>query len=362
MKFKELDKRKIKERKSLQRKVLSFFKRRKTKYTEVTRGRLYKKMFGRSFIKIFLILTFGALVVIVLFLLINYVSNLRRNILDGTDVSLTNVVGFAEIPEYPNSVFIFKDKLNNDDVKRFLSTGQAVYRLEPGHTIEDVNNYYKEHLPKAGWKEVLSVPLESEEQKFGEYWVKGTIGVRIYSKLNDIWYQSITQEQASTGLSDEVKKEVELQLLLSESDMQDLRPDFPWKLSFSSDYIATYGATDIGELIKVSFKKLGSNKSVTIEPLGYMGAISYDAFLEKGLKKFNKAHKTKWQVSNTTVTVVAGQEALSGKLFSGNVQTEAYIVGNPRDTVVYMFIADQESDPFLKYIIEKVEPAKSTLN
>ncbi|MBI2356851.1 hypothetical protein HYV12_02255 [Candidatus Dojkabacteria bacterium] len=362
MKYNAIGKKRYKERKSLKHRfsvILAKIKSRKGRKGGLrTVKRLPGKSIFRSLFLLFLIL--GS--IFLLTILIKYVSNLRTDVLSGNGVSKEKVVGFDEVPEFPSSSFIFKGNLENDDVKRFLSGGQSIYRLEPGNSFDDVIEYYSKTLPDNGWEHVLSVPLESEEQKYGEYWVKGDVGLRIYSKLNDIWYQTLSVNDAKTGLAAQVKQEVEFQLLLSEDAKQDLRPDFPWILSFSNDYIATYNGTDVGELQSVVFQRLGSNKTVRIDPLGYKGAFSYDRFLENELKKVNKKEKSSWMILNTVVTVVSGQEALFAKIVDGGKFAEAYIVGNPRNTIVYIFRSSDEGDPFLKYIVERIQPAKTSLN
>lgn len=296
------------------------------------------------------------------FKLVDYVAGIREKVRDGVTVSSNNVVGFDSIPEYPYSKFIFRDKLENDDVKSFLSSGQSIYRLDPGRDFSEVVEYYNEALPKQGWNFVLSVPLESEEQKYGEYWVKDSTGIRIYSKLNDIWYQTITSSQAKGGLEDVVKNEIELQLLLSKDSNQDLRPDFPWLLSFSTDYLAVYDSTDLGELQRVKIQRFGSNNYVEIVPLGYAGAYSYDRFLENYTKELNKNDDTNWKIFNTEITIVSGLEALYGKLIQNGNYGDAYIVANPRNNVVYIFRSTVQSDPFLKFMIERIKPAETSLN
>lgn len=291
-----------------------------------------------------------------------FVVELRKSTQDDFELTGKMVVGFGGIPEFPSSTFIFKDSIDNDEIKKFLTSGQSVYRLAPKVSFDEVVEFYNEQLPLLGWERVLSVPLESDEQKHGDYWIKGGLGVRIYSRLNDIWYQTVTEKDAREGLSAQVKKEVELQLLLSEDSKQDLRPDFPWVMSFSSEYLTTYSATDIGELQMVSFQKMGSNSKVVIEPLGYIGAFSYDRFLENALKKINRSEDSSWAILNTLVTVVSGQEAISGTIIDGGDEADVVVLGNPRNNVVYLIRSTDKDNPFMSYVIERLEPAGTSLH
>ncbi len=361
MKYTISKKTNVKRKESIIQRVKRKFTKKDSKYKKSAARRLRGDNYMAKLLQFVVIILIIPLFASVIYLIFNYVTSLRQSINSDTVSTGVNVIGFDSIPEYPKSKYIFKDNLDNDDVKKFLSSGQAIYRLDPKTTFDDVIEYYSIELPKNGWEYVLTVPLESEEQKYGEYWIKGELGVRIYSKLNDIWYQTITVSDARTGLEAQVKKEVELQLLLTENNNEDLRPDFPWVLSYSSDYLATYSSTDLGELQAVKFQRIGSNKSVRIIPLGYMGAFTYDRFLENALKDINKKEKVTWSIINTVVTAIAGQEAISGKITNNGAVADAYIVGNPRNNVVYLLISSEESDPFLKFIVERIEPAGTSL-
>lgn len=366
MRFHEIDNRKFKERKSWLHKIKGYFKNLKStrKQSKQAASKRQKRPGSKSrFINLIILIGLVLIIFSSLYFLINYVSGLRETVRSGgTTFSDKDVSGFDSIPEYPNSTFIFEDDLENDDVKRFLTSGQSIYRLSPRSSYVDVVKYYKEVLPKNGWKYVLNVPLESEEQKPGDYWVKDGIGIRIYSKLNDIWYQTVTENEAETGLKAQVAKEVELKLLLAENSNQDLRPDYPWVLSFSTDYVATYTGSDMGELQIVTINKIGSNRKIILEPLGYLGAVSFDSFLESGLKKINKADKSNWTIVNTTVTLINGMEAIQGKISNNGTLADIYVVGNPRNNIVYLFRSDTDGDPFLKFLVERIKPASSSLN
>lgn len=361
MKYTISKKTNIKRKESIIQRIKRKFTKKDSKYKKSVVKRLRGNNYVAKLLQFIVVILIIPLFISVIYLTYNYVTSLRKSINSDTVSTGVNVIGFDSIPEYPKSKYIFKDSLDNDDVKKFLSSGQAVYRLDPKVTFDDVIEYYNIELPKNGWEHILTVPLESEEQKYGEYWIKGDLGVRIYSKLNDIWYQTISVSDARTGLEAQVKKEVELQLLLTENNNEDLRPDFPWVLSYSSDYLATYSSTDIGELQAVKFQRIGSNNNVRIMPLGYMGAYTYDRFLENALKDINTNEKTSWSIINTVVTAVAGQEAIAGKITNKGVITDTYVVGNPRNSVVYLFISSEESDPFLKFIVERIESAGTSL-
>lgn len=273
------------------------------------------------------------------------------------DVVVGNVFGLDGVVEYPNSEFIFKDILDDESVKNFLSLGNSVYRLTDDSSVSDVFEYYRKKLPQNGWEHRLSVPITSEDMMYGEYWIKDGKGLRIYSRLNDIWYETVSISQAENGMKDIVQKEVARKLLLMTSEKVDLLPNYPWLLSYPSEYVTKYYATDISSFQGVEIKKIGSNNKVYIEPVGYFGAVNYDAFLEKYLKTYNKREKAKWSVINSRESNVSKQVVIKGIITNGKDNGEVVIIRNISNSVVYAISSFEEKDPFFNYVLENIEPA-----
>lgn len=331
------------------------FQRRKkdrgNKYAKVAK----KKKSIKTFIFFLLFLASILVVVFGVYFLIKYVIDLRNT--EEENIRTGMVYGFENIPEYPYSEFVFKDELDNEYVKSFLSLGSSVYRITDKSSISDVFEYYKQRLVDFGWEHVNSVPLTSEEMLYGEYWTREGKGLRIYSRISDIWYETITVAQAQNGLEDIVKRDTARKLLLMTSDKAELLPDYSWRLSFPSEYIATYYATEISTLQGVQIKKLGSNGFVLIEPVGYYKAISFDAFITKFLKQYNKKNKTKWNVIDSKEVEMNSEVAVQGFITDGSNEGEIWVTNNTSNSVVYVFVSFEKDDPFLDYLVEKIRPS-----
>jgi len=343
-------------------KLFNYPKKRRDSDSSTFRRRFLKRKYTRIVFNYLTVIFLITILGYVAYISIKYVVNLRESKHSaGSDEYIKGyVLGFSAIPEYPGSEFIFSDSMDDSHVREFLSKGNSVYRLPPNTTFDKVSDFYIKELKKTDWEHVLSVPLESEERKYGEYWVMDSKAIRIYSRLDDIWYESVSVKEAKSGLEDTVKAETELKLLLLTTESYDLLPDFPWILKIPSDYLVSYGGTDIGEFQSVKIKKIGSNRAITIEPLGYVGAFSYDSFLENYLKNLNSREKTDWRILNTSVTTVGNLESIVAVITDDGLNAEAYVVGNPRNDVVYIFRSTIDNDPFLKYIVDRIEPAKSS--
>lgn len=81
---------------------------------------------------------------------------------------------------------------------------------------------------------------------YGDYWENPSkdLGLRIYERVNDIWYERLSISDAKQGLSRLAKQEIERELVLASSEGTDLLPDFPWTLKVPVEYVTSYYATD----------------------------------------------------------------------------------------------------------------------
>jgi hypothetical protein len=141
-----------------------------------------------------------------------------------------SVIGLNEIPTYPNSTFLYSNEQTNQSVKDMLSEGKSAYKINDNSSFTNVKQFYANELNSRGWSLVLDVEIGAEDKRYGQYWIKEDKGLRIYSKYNDIWYETITKEEAENGLSNRVSEEIEIDMLLAGSDQQDLLPDYPWEI------------------------------------------------------------------------------------------------------------------------------------
>lgn len=347
---------KIKDRIKFKRKSNPFiFKRVKKKKSFQKRNILFGNI-SRKLLPTFGIALASISVLFLFYLLYQSIINLRRD--DDSDLKIETVYGF-DIPSYPQSEFIFRDKLNDETVKNFISLGNSVYRLPRDADIKMVFEYYKTELPKLGWSSAASVPLSSEEKLYGEYWIKGEKGLRIYSRLNDVWYQTTTVLQAQNGLEDIVKKETARKLLLLTTEKTELLPDYPWRLSYPTEYSSKYYGSSVSSLQGVKFQKLGSDNIVYLEPIGFNGSVTFDQYIDRYLESYNKKNKTKWQVVNSYVANFNGQDSIKASITNGKDNASVYAFNNIGNSVVYILSSFEDNDPFFNYIYKSIKPSST---
>lgn len=300
--------------------------------------------------------TFFALIFVgLLYISIISIIRMRDNTTDE-NIPVEYVVGLEGIPSYPGSEFIFKNNINEISVSNFIASGNSAYRLPLRTTTTQAYEYYREVLPELGWENVLSVEVGSEEMKEGEYWVKGTNGLRIYSKFNDLWYETLTQEEATTGLRAKVVEEAERELLLASQDYQELLPDFPWILKVPKEYIISYSSSAYKDYRTVQFRKIGTSESVSVVPIGPTGDV-LDNYLQEYTELLSTNEEQNWTIANTILAVTSYGTALRGSITNGPENHDVAVVSNSYNGVVYVMDANTPKDPFLDYLFENMEPA-----
>jgi len=330
------------------KKRFNLFKKSDNKsYDRKRKKRNYSKiLFYTTFALIFIGLLYGSVLSII---------RMRSNT-TNENVQVEYVVGLDGIPSYPGSVFIFTNNVKEISVANFIATGNSAYRLPLRTTTAQAYEYYQEILPELGWEHVLSVEVGSEEMKEGEYWVKGSSGLRIYSKFNDLWYETLTQEEAVTGLRAKVIEETERELLLASQDYQELLPDFPWVLKVPKEYIISYSTSAYKDFRTVQFRKIGTSEEISVVPIGVTGDI-LDNYLQEYTDLLSANGEESWTITNTILATTSYGRALRGSIANGIEDHDVAVVSNSYNGVVYVIDANTPGDTFLEYIFENMEPA-----
>lgn len=327
--------------------------RRKNKFSRKGKTKTHLK----NFIKILFYILIPVLIVGILYLAITFITNIRKG--KTPDVITEDVIGLNEIPAYPGSYFMFKDDMENTSVTTFVSSGNSAYKIPSGVGIEDIYNFYKNELPKRGWESVISVPVASESMKSGEYWVKENTGLRIYTKFNDVWYESITKQDAQTGLASRVEKEIERELLLAENEAQDLLPDFPWILKVPREYVITYTTAPYENMRILQMKKMGTNEITSLTPIDKYNGGGLDYYLDKYIE-YKNSDDEKCGIKRTTVTYTGYSSAIRGEISCNDGSHEVAVIVNSTKGVVYVLDSNSIGDLCFEETLQNLTPQDST--
>jgi hypothetical protein len=317
---------------------------------------------SRKVLQIAAVLFFVILLGGLIYISIIKILDIRKNRFDSA-IDLSKIVYSMEnIPEYPGSEFIYENVLDNETVQKTLSSGQSAYRIPPYKNIENVYEFYSEHLPDFEWTFIQKVPLSSPTMYSGQYWINDKIGLRIYTRLNDIWYEKITKADAENGLEDRKAIVIEREEVLAQDEDQTLLPGFAWELQFSSEYLLDYFSTDFNESIGVKMRHLVTDQITIFAPIGISGQSPEDTQIETYLNLYNKEHKeTSWKIVNSMYVKKGSIGALQVNLTSDGESTTAYVVNNGLDNDAYLLVSFDNDTEFVEYILANIVD-KSTLS
>ncbi len=309
-------------------------------------------------IKYFILLIFLIFFVGVMYLALQYVLKLRGEFDNSNDAKVTDVIGLDNIPSLAGSKFLFELDLDSPTVKEYLSGGNSVYTIPKGKTLDDVESYYKEKLKNLGWEYIDTVPIGTPDKKYGQYWVKDGKGLRIYSKFKDIWYETISEDDARSSLSRLVQEEIEREMLMASSEKQSLLPDFPWVIDIPKEYLIKYSPTLLGEFRSVSFQKIGGNEIIEIYPVGTWKERDLDAFLFEYCNNKSTV-ELKYGILNSVPISYRNTLGLKSTIQVGPNNSTAYTIVNSYNSMVYVVLSSDPNSPLLEYIIENIKPCNT---
>ncbi len=291
-----------------------------------------------------------------LYLAFIFVTRMRQTT-SISDMKTENVVGIGDIPSYPNSLFIFKDQMKDEVVARFVSKGNSAYRLPVGTKISDVYEYYNEKLPDLGWTFSISVPIGLETMKNGEYWIKEDKGLRIFSKFNDVWYESISVKDAQEGLAERVKQETERDLLLAKEDLQDLLPDFPWILQVPREYVISYSASQYEDHRQMLLRKLGGEEKIQLIPIDTYNGQALDYFLHKYIEQVNSNNEeSKCSITRTELAYTEFTKGIKGKITCSDGIHDIGVLVEPNRGIGYVLDGHPENNPYFETVFSNLQP------
>lgn len=300
-----------------------------------------------------------------MFSVVKLTINLRQNAAglssDGSTLGMS-VTGFDEVPQYPSTEYVFDQYRDEDIVRDFASSGQAAYRLPLGVDMDEVYEFYANQLPEKGWELVRNVELGNEEMAHGQYWVKDGVGLRIYSRINDVWYEKLSVTQAESGLSDEMASAQERDLIISTSEGQNLLPNFPWHLRVPDDYVADYLDMGIDDRQGVRIFKIGNrDDAVYLVPLARDSQEPWDLQLRNYIQGFNdeksEDSSISWSVESVSYVETKFGTSLEASLKSSDGATaQGHIIYNDRYSTTYFLTSYGQLEDFRQYVWDRLQP------
>ncbi len=271
------------------------------------------------------------------------------------------VLGLQGIPIYPGSKFMYDGHVEEDLVQEFLSEQKSVYRLPADTEWDEVVDFYEKTLAEEGWEHVLSVDFGDDDRKPGEYWVKSAVldetesgeGLRIYYRVNDVWFEKITEQQARNGLSDVVAQEKQIEFLLEMSSAEELPKSFPWKLKYPPQWDVEIKKSRLMEIEYAEFVDGDSDAKVVIEPIDFSSMQPMEEVAAAFIDEVNSRRGEGEQlvVVSQEGAKVAGKDAVKFNFESGSM----YVVTHSGNGVIYAVTDFDGEMAFIEYVVKNLE-------
>lgn len=310
-----------------------------------------RKNFYRKLLILAIIILSPALLVAIIYFSTQAVLQIRNN--DNNYLSITGqVYGFEDIPIYPGATFVFENYEDSAEVKEFISAGYSIYRLSPGTAWSDVETFYIDQLSQKGWQLVKDVPRSDSSMKYGKYFVKNMVGIRIYTEIDDIVFQRLSETDAREGLKRLVDTENARKQAIKQNSTISLLPDYPWRLDMPGSYVVTYTSSNVSTIQKAKITLIGDNVNfVEIIPfITYDGRL-YDEYL------YDYTSQNNISIINSEVYLFADLIGLKAQVKSDDDKNMvAYVINSPRDNVVFIFYGTADSNSIMEYVVQNIVP------
>ncbi|MEA3356871.1 MAG: hypothetical protein U9Q67_00310 [Patescibacteria group bacterium] len=268
-----------------------------------------------------------------------------------------DVLGLSGIPVFPGAAFMFANNIELDVVQEFLADGKSAYLLPMDAEWDNAKDFYMRELEKQDWAHELSVDLSDDTMLYGEYWTKDSVGLRIYTKLNDIWYEKITADEAKSGLSNIVSRENELQMMLAMNVGDELPEEFPWSLSYSSDWSVEIKKSNLLEIELAEFTNAETGGTLSVVPVDFLSLEPLQQICGRYVDEVNSHRDApdKFDVESSGAVSVAGQEAVRFDLKSESGVGALCVVPHPESGVIYAIGTYSGEVAFFNHVIDNLE-------
>lgn len=304
----------------------------------------------KSLFYLFLFVSSILFISLIIYLSIISIIKIRENV-NKDEIQNTPVVGFEELPSFPASEYIFKSTSSSEYSKELINNGYSVYRLSKDSTFNEVISFYDEELPKKGFEKVNSFPIRTETNIEGEYWIKEGKGYHIYSRINDIWYERISVNEAKDGLSKKAKEISSRNELLFTSGNQSFLPNYPWRSNIPGNAVITYSNTQFTDLQNVNISIPDLNITTKIEIVGiYSGGI-----LDDYLNRY--AQENNILINSTSLEFVYDSASINFDGTINSTTTIGFLFIHPQSGYVYIMYNIGEKREMYDYIKSYLQPA-----
>lgn len=225
---------------------------------------------------------FGLLGIIILLIivLVQVVNSLSFPIKRSSH-KVENVYGLSyKIPTYPGSKFAFPNHKETAEVEKLISYDMSCYVLPSRENFTKVSKYYIEVMKELNWEFVGESSLADLEKEHGLYFYSDELktGLRIYTLAQDIWYETISIDDAKSMLADRREKKKKLIHTIQSLHGEELPDSYRFSIRYSYEYrVQNINAPDF-PVSGFSLEK--SDNRISVIPYRWQASITIENALE----------------------------------------------------------------------------------
>ena len=188
--------------------------------------------------------------------------------------------------------------------------------------------------------------------KYGKYFVKEGIGIRIYTEIDDIVFQKVSETDAREGLKRVVDAENTRKQVIKQNSTVSLLPDYPWRLEMPGSYVVTYTSSNVSTIQKAKITMIGD----TVNFVEIIPFITYDGRLyDEHL--FDYTSQNNISIVNSQTYLFSDLIGLKAQLKSEDDKNMvAYVINSPRDNVVFIFYGPADANSIMDFLVENIVP------
>ncbi|MBN1618824.1 hypothetical protein JW887_05820 [Candidatus Dojkabacteria bacterium] len=189
------------------------------------------------------------------------------------------------------------------------------------------------------------------------------VGLRIYTKNDDIWYELISIQDAKTGLSSFVAEEQKLKMILSVDSGSALPESFPWILKYPANWSVKVERSAFMDIeMAILSNDETSSGSLVIEPIDYWedSTILKDlAWSQINSVNGHRSADEQFTVYFEDETKIDDDLPAYELLFESNSDNGGLcVVAHPKSGVVYVIATFSSEVSFYNFVVDNIESTR----
>lgn len=266
------------------------------------------------------------------------------------------VIGInVDVPIYPGSIFAFDDKMTDPVVQEMFADSMSCYVLPDNQTFEEIKEEYSEILLQYGWSMIGEAGYNSDDKENGLYFINAdnSIGLRIYTVSNDVWYEKISVEEAKSMLK--YRRELKAKI---KNMIQSLQGDtVPEKYGIDLRYSFIYEIKNVAvaDMYYGGFSLESSDERITVAPFRWKSNIKLEEAIPLYLSEFMAGKSETYTISETHTETLNSIDFTISTVMIGEKSFYVASFLHTGRNIIYIVSGLECGNVLFRYVIESAK-------